>query len=238
VAPQALVLASFTALGPQSVRTLGVALLATDEGVYLRYSDAPASAADGPLPTQSAIAGLLAAPHNGAAVLYVTAEAAIPLAQLVELLRLLPAERPVALALALPAGTQVPVTSPQQTAQVCADGLPPLAEGSAEGELDSREIVAALGPLKQAAQDCLQNAQGRARAGGRLVLALRIDKSGAVQESCAQEDAIGDAALAACVLASSRDLRFPAPRPPGPVDVLLPLSLVPTGSAQERALCE
>jgi hypothetical protein len=237
-ASQALVLASFTTLGAQSVRALGVALVATDEGVYLRYSDAPASAADGPLPVQSAIARLLSAAHNESAVLYVTAEAATPLAQLVELLRLLPAGRPVALALALPAGTHVPVAGSQANAQVCADGLPALGEGSPEGALDSREIVAALGPLKQAAQACLENAQGRARAGGRLVLALRIDERGAVRESCAQEDAIGDAVLAACVLASTRDLRFPAPHPAGLVDVLLPLSLVPSSGSPQRPLCD
>jgi hypothetical protein len=237
-AQPAIALAAFTTLGPESTRALGVALLLTDEGVQLRYSDAAASDADGPLPAQAAIERLLAAPHNADATLYVTAEAAIPLAQLVELLRLLPTDRTVALVLLLPQGTSVPARKTEASRQLCSDGLPEPAAGAVEGSLDSRAILAALGPLKSDAQSCLTTAQGQARAGGRLALALRIGEDGRVQEGCIQEDAIGDATLEACVMASARALRFPTPDPRGFVDVRLPLVLAPVGTPAQHALCE
>jgi hypothetical protein len=234
----ALALAGFTTIGPESAHALGLALLLTDQGVYLRYSDGAASADDGPLPMQAAVARLLGAPHNANAVLYVTAEAATPLGQLVELLRELPAGRQVALASPLPPGTRLPAAQQAAPAQTCPDGLPEPSADSTEGSLDTQAIIAALGPLRKDAQACLAAAQGQARAGGRLAVALRITQDGRVQAACVQRDAIGDATLEACVLASARNLLFPPPDPPGFVDVHLPLALTPVGPGTQRPLCE
>jgi hypothetical protein len=233
-----LVLAAFTTFGAENLQAVGLALLLTDQGVYLRYSDASADARDGPLALESAIARLLAAPHNAEAALYLSAEADLPLAKLIELLRLLPGQRSVTFALALPSGTHVPTQTVQLTPQRCPDGLPEPIEGSDEGELAASAIVPALAPLRVQAQACLEQARGAARAGGRLTLAMRIAADGRVQESCVQEDASGDAQLELCILTSARALQFPVPAPAGFVDVRLPLSLTPASVASQRALCE
>jgi hypothetical protein len=116
--------------------------------------------------------------------------------------------------------------------------LPAPAPGSPEGDLDAKAIVAQLGPLRAAAEACLAHARGPASAGGRLVLALRIAADGRTQQACLMEDAIGDAALAGCVIDAANALRFPAPSPAGFVDVHLPLALAPEGPPMQRALCE
>lgn len=233
------VLAAFTSFGPENLQALGLVLLLTDEGVYLRYTDAAAGAQDGPLPVETAIARLLAAPHNAHAALYVTAEAAVPIAQLAELLRSLPQDRSVALVLALPPDTRVPIPIVEARGpQTCPAGLPEPAEASVEGELASQAILPALEPLRKQAQACLEQARGAARAGGRFVLALRIAQEGRVQDSCVQEDATEDALLELCILASARALRFPRPDPAGFVDLRLPLSLAPASAPAQRPLCE
>jgi hypothetical protein len=232
-------LASFTALPPQSLRAPAVALLIGDAGVYVRYGDGPASDADGPLAIADAVPHLLAQPRATAAVLYVAAEEATPLARLAELLRALPHGRSVALAQLLPPGTRLPALSagaPPQRA--CPDGLPEPAAGSAEGALEPAAIVQALAPLREGARGCLHDATGSARAGGRLVLALRIGPDGSVQHACLLEDGIGDAAIAACVLQSARSARMPQPNPTGFVDVHVPLSLAPEAAPVVRPYCE
>jgi hypothetical protein len=233
-----LVLATFTALAPGALRSPVVALLLTDEGTYLRYGSTRASDADGPLPAQAAVARLLAAPGNRGATLYVAAEAAVSLAELVALLRLLPAEHEVVLGLPLPAGTRLPSVAAAAQPDLCPEGLPTPGEQSVEGALEPRAIVAALAPLRSDAQACLDRARGQARAGGRLVLALRIGEDGRAQAACLAEDGIGDPALGSCVLSSARALRFPAPEPAGFVDVRLPLALSPAESPPQRALCD
>jgi hypothetical protein len=232
-------LASFTALSPQSLRAPAVALLVGEAGVYVRYGDGPAGDADGPLAIAEVTPHLLAQPRAAAAVLYVAAEDATPLARLAELLRALPHGRSIALAQLLPPGTRLPALGagapPQRS---CPDGLPEPAAGSAEGELDPAAIVQALAPLREGARACLHDATGSARAGGRLVLALRIGPDGAVQDACLLEDAIGDAAIGACVLQSARSTRMPQPNPAGFVDVHLPLSLTPQAAPAVRPFCE
>ncbi len=233
-----LALVAFTTLPPSALHAPALSLWLTDEGVYLRSGSAPAGAGDGPLQPRAAIARALAMPGTADGVLYVTAEAAAPMAELIALLRALPAERLVALALALPAGTRLPASTAQAAPQDCPGGLPPPPEQSSEGTLDPHAIVAALGPLRAQAEACLRNAQGRARAGGRLVLALRIEADGRAGAACLRDDPIGDPALAACVIAAARGLRFPIPNPPGFVDVHLPLALTPEGPPAQHGVCE
>jgi hypothetical protein len=238
-AEPALVLGAFSAVVPDAARLPAVALVLTDEGVYLRYGNTHAGAADGPLPIEAAVARLLAEPGNAQAILYVSAEAAVRVADLAQLLRLLPADHAVALAIALPQGTTLPVARAIAPAvQTCPEGLPEVPADSAEGDLDAQAVVAALPPLRAAAQDCLDSAFGAARAGGRIALALRVAPDGSVADACVMKDAIGDAALAACVLSSALGLHFPRPAPPGVVDVHLPLVLTPAGPVAQRALCE
>lgn len=233
----ALGLAAFTALPPQVLRASAVAVIATERGVYLRYSDAHATDADGPLELAAVVPRLLGA-HAGQPVLFVSAEAGVPVAQLAALLRALPHGRSVALAQVLPPGTRLPQVSAPQAVQTCPDGLPEPAADSAEGALDPQQIVDSLGPLRAGASACLASATAEARAGGRLVLALRIGADGAVQDACLLQDGIADAALAACVLQSARALRLPPPDPPGFVDVHVPLALTPQSPARPQALCE
>jgi hypothetical protein len=232
-------LASFTALSPQSLRAPAVALLIGDAGIYVRYGDGPASDADGPLAIADVTPHLLAQPRAAAAVLYVAAEDATPLARLAELLRTLPHERQVALAQPLPPGTRLPPLATAAPLQrLCPDGLPEPPAGSAEGELDPAAIVQALAPLREGARACLHDATGAARAGGRLVIALRIAADGSVQDACLLADGIGDAAISECVLQSARSARLPQPNPAGFVDVHLPLALAPEAAPAVRPFCE
>jgi hypothetical protein len=232
--------AAFTALSPQSLRAPVVALLLGDAGAYLRYGDGPASEADGPLAIDAVVPRLLAQPRAQDAVLYVAAEEGTPLARLAELLRALPHDRRIALAQLLPTGTRLPplVAQTPPAQQLCPDGLPEPEAASREGELDPAAAMQALAPLRDGARACLQDATGAARAGGRVVLALRVGETGAVQHACLLQDGIGDAALAACVLQSARSARLPAPTPAGFVDLHVPLSLTPEPLPALRALCE
>jgi len=235
-----LALASFTALSPEALRAPVVALLIGDAGAYLRYGDGAASEADGPIAIDAVVPRLLAQPRAQGAVLYVAAEDGTPLVALAELLRALPSGRSIALAQVLPPGTRVPPIAAQAPPdqQLCLDGLPEPAAGSNEGELDPAVALEALAPLRDGARACLQDATGAARAGGRIVLALRVGANGAVEHACLLQDGIGDAALGACVLQSARSVRMPAPSPSGFVDLHLPLALTPEALPERRALCE
>jgi hypothetical protein len=236
-----LALTAFTSLPAESVRASVVALVLTDQGVYVRFG-ANAVGGDGHAQTiEAAVARVLAAPGNSDGVLYVSAEATTPLSALAQLLRTLPVTQRVALSIVLPPGTSLPAAAPAAAASAadhCSEGLPDLGADEAEGELDSAAIAGALGPLQSAARECIDSAAGPARAGGRFAIALRIGRDGGVTHACLQQDTAGDATLAACVLAGARQLRFPAPQPAGSVDVLVPLSLTPRPIPLQRALCE
>jgi hypothetical protein len=233
----ALVLTSFTAVVPQAARAPALAVALTDAGAYLRYGASQASDADGPLLLDALITRLHAA--DGDALIYVTAEAAVAIADVVALLRLLPVEREVALAIALPSSTTLPSASAALAPAVdrCPEGQPEIDADAAQGDLDQSAVLSAIAPLRVQAQDCLDAARGPARAGGRVALAVRVAADGSVARACMLSDAIGDPALAECVLSSARALRFAAPKPSGVVDVHLPLSLQPAGPSSQRALC-
>src|SRR5262249_40567563 len=162
-------------------------------------------------PAEAALERLLAAPHNDVATLYLSAEATTPVAKLIELTRGLPNGRPIALASVLPLGTHVPPAAARGDAQLCSDALPEPAAKRAEGELSANAIMAEIGPLREDAQRCFNQAVGGARAGGRLTLAFRIAEHGEVETACLVSDSIGSPDLASCVTESARKLRFPNP---------------------------
>lgn len=231
-----LALATFTTTATATARAPAALLVVTHAGVFLRYGDRDASPRDGPLAPDAAVARVGALPEHA---LYVTAEHDTRLSEVHALLARLPAERPVALAVALPAGTRLPqpASLAETTSQACPGGLPEPVAGATEGDLAPADIVAALAPLREAATQCLQSARSAAIAGGKLTLALRIAPDGRVRDACAAQDGIGDPALIECVVEFVRGVRFPAPSPAGFVDVQLPLDLTSVGPPPQRAIC-
>lgn len=232
-------LAAFTALDASSRRLPVVALFVTARGAYLRHGQRYAETQDGPLDASALQVRLDTLSRREHFVLYVTAEAAVPLTDLYATLATLADTQPTALAVALPEGTVLPTARPPEDATrlACPAGLPEPAADAVEGELSAASILGALDPLRAAAQRCLEQASGPAAAGGRLVLGMRIDASGAPQTLCLIEDAIGDAVLSSCVVESARALRLPRPDPSGFVDVHLPLQLSPITRPPPRPVC-
>jgi hypothetical protein len=239
-AEPALILAGFTAVPVTSLRASLAAIILTDEGAYVRTGAQQYAEQDGPLAPDAAVQRWIQQPHAPSTTLYVSAEYAVPMSALVALLRKLPAETGVALAIVLPEGTRLPPSpTPQQSPPaLCPDGLPEPAAALPEGALDTSVLIDALAPLREQAARCLDGVHGAARAGGRLTLALRIAADGTVQDTCLLTDAIGDAALAGCVLDSARLLHLPVPNPAGFVDVHLPLLLEPTSAPTLRSICD
>lgn len=225
-----------TTLPPRREPALVWAL--TDEGVYVRSSEAPTDLR--PVPLES-----LAAPSPSVGALFVTAEASTSLERLARLLALVPPELSgrVGLAVALAPGTRLPAPpgsaeGPDARAGLCPDGLPELAEGVPLGDLRAEVIVQSLGPLRQGAELCVTGTQGPGAAGGRVVLAMRIGADGTIDEACVREDATDDPALRECLLRAARSIALPAPSPPGVVDVELPLALAPLATQRQAPLCE
>lgn len=239
-AEPSLVLAGFTAVPVTSLRAPLAAIVLTDEGAYVRTGAQHHAEQDGPLALDAAVQRWLEQQHASGATLYVSAESAVPIATLATLLRKLPVDTVVALAVVLPDGTRLPPSStPQQsTRPLCPEGLAEPADGSVEGSIDTNVLLAALAPLREQAAQCLDGVRGAARVGGRLALALRIAADGTVQDTCLLTDAIGDAALADCVLDSARSLHVPVPNPPGFVDVHLPFVFGPMSTPTQRTVCD
>jgi hypothetical protein len=236
---QGLSLVALTSVPPEAARAAVTGVFLTPDGAYLRYGQRDASpGADGPLGPEALVTRLLAVERGEPSTLFVTAEADVPVSDLWSLLRTLPGDRSVALATPLPPGTALPNPGrPSTPAPRCPDGLPPLAEGETPGDLDRHAVIAALPPLHRAGADCMARARGAAATGGTLTLALRVGPDGTVADACLLADDTRDAALGACLLEAARTLQFPAPSPPGPVDLHLPLSLIPTGLTIQRATC-
>lgn len=240
-----LALASFTAAAP----THGaLALVLTDRGIALRPASAhTASLHEGArvqpsstmqtrasLSLQEALAQLANQP---AALVFVTAEAALPLSKLYETLAALDARGVfVVLAVALASDVRLPPPVAARVRPVrCDDGLS--ATDAPEGALDANALRQGLTPLRERVLACLTQGDAPGAAGGRLRLALRIAASGGVQEACVPEDGIGDPGVAACVVELARTLRFAPPAPSGVVDIELPLVLEPSASPTQRPLC-
>lgn len=211
----------------------------TDRGVYVRSTEGAAGV--GPGSVEDA-ADALGAP-DAVGALFVTAESGVSLARLADVLRAIPdaLSGRVGLAVALAEGTRLPeppATAPPTEDASCPGGLPPLAEDAPIGRLRPEAIVGSLGPLRQAAATCVGAAEGEGAGGGRVALAIRIGPGGLVQEACAVEDATNDPSLRACLARAARTTAFPAPDPPGAVDVQLPLVLAPLPSQRQRPLCD
>ncbi len=212
----------------------------TERGAYVRSSAAAARELD-PIPVARLGATLPSASAVGA--LFVTAEAGTPLSRLTEALAAIPAELSgrVGLAVPLAAGTRLPAAPRAEegdaSAGACPNGLSELPESAPEGDLRPDVIVQSLGPLRQAAATCVSATQGPGAAGGRVALALRIGPDGRVHEACAVRDETNDPALRECLVRAARAVAFPAPSPPGFLDVELPLALAPLESQRQAPLC-
>jgi len=232
-------LAAFTALDASSRRLPVVVLFVTARGAYLRHGQRYAETQDGPLDASALQVRLDTLSRREHYVLYVTAEAAVPLTDLYATLATLADTQPTALAVALPEGTVLPAArAPEDATRLaCPTGLPEPAVDAVEGELAAASILGALDPLRAAAQRCLEQASGPAAAGGRLVLGMRINAAGAPETLCLIEDGIGDAVLSSCVVESARALRLPQPNPAGFVDVHVPLQLAPITRPPPRPVC-
>jgi hypothetical protein len=239
--PFDIALAAFTTTTPASARHPAVVVFVTDAGVYLRQSDAEMdTAARGPMPLDSLGPLLAARAARGPYLLFLTAEANTPVRTVSETLAFLPERNnEVGLAVPLSAGTRLPEPAgiAPDRGLWCARGLPSPAEDAAEGNLPVAALREALLPLSEGAQKCLGAARGAAAAGGKVMLAIRIDEEGRPETVCLVQDEIGDAALGRCLLESARAVDFPAPEPPGFVDVHLPLRLTPAGIERQRAVC-
>lgn len=225
-----------TTLPPRREPALVWAL--TDEGVYVRSSREPMSAA--PI----ALDALSLPEPDAVGALFITAEAGTSLERLAQLLARAPdalAGR-VGLAVALAPETRLPeiagASAPvDPRAHLCPGGLPALADDAPLGDLRPDAIVQRLDPLRQAASACVSASEGPGAAGGRVVLGIRIGPGGVVTDACAVEDATADPALRGCLVRAARSVAFPAPSPDGSVDVQLPLLLAPLALQHQAPLC-
>jgi len=232
-------LVAFTTTSSAAARRPAIAAIATLAGVFLRSADSSVRAHPEAMPVDAA--GTLLSQLPGPAVVYVSAEAAVPLDALARLLRVVPNRFEVALAVALPKGTRLPPTAAAADSGselLCPAGLPEPAPDAAEGELEPAGLRQALAPLEAAALSCALTTGGQALSGGRLVLGLRIDPDGRARTACLVSDAIGEVLLRRCVVRAARGLALPKPSPAGFVDVHLPLELTLVGPSPQRPLCE
>lgn len=229
-------LVAFTTTSPAAVKLPAVALFATQRGVLLRAADAGIRAHPEVMTRDQA--GVLLAALPGPATIYATADRDLDLHALLAALELVPNRFEIALAVALPKGTQLPAAAPVDPSALCPAGLPAPAGSEREGDLSSAAAQQAVTPLREAALSCALNAGGRALLGGRLVLALRIGADGRARETCFVADEIGEAALRRCLLSAARDLPFPRPNPAGFADLQVPLQLSLAGPSPQRARCE
>jgi hypothetical protein len=216
------VLAAFTHTPPRLDRPVAIVVM-TDRGAHVRRLDAP-----GDSPVFSDPAGAAAAIGEGALV-FVTAEASVPLATIREWT----GGRATAFAVPLVSDTRLPDRAVPNDEGLCAEGLPELADGEPVGDLDREVLVDALGRLREEARRCFEQSSA---GGGTLTIALRIGADGAVGSACAIDDDARDHVLRTCVLASARAVHFPPPDPPGSLDVHLPLEFV-TSDEPTTAFC-
>jgi hypothetical protein len=230
------ILLPFTTTSPGAVKLPTVALFATAQGVYLRGAKSllPGAPTTALSPDQ---AGAWLARLSDPAAIYVTAERTLELRRLVELLKLIPNQHEVALAVALPKGTKLPAPAADGGEGLCPEGLPDPGAKEVEGNLDPAAVRSALTPLKDAALSCAISSGGKALLGGKLVLALRIGADGRAHQACFVSDAISEPLLRRCLLAHVHDLALPAPSPAGFADVHLPLQLELAGPKPQRATC-
>jgi hypothetical protein len=230
-APSPLTLAALTTLAGSPDHS-AIVLALTPRGVYVLRTDAANDLR--PIDVAHAVA---AAPAD--ATVFVTASAAMPMTDVVALLRALgPRDGRIALAALLPDGATMPADAASaDEAPICADGLPPLPDDAPVGEADPASLRASLSVFGPAAEACV--ATSASGLGGLVRIAFRIGPDGHVRDACVSEDRAGDATLRACIVEAVRAVAFPAPTG-GSVDVELPLRLDVEHDAahHQRALCE
>ena len=232
--PSPLVAVALTTTAGAPSRT-GALLVQTAAGVYVLRTDVASAPAAMDLEAAAA-----AVRSMDVASVFVTADANVSLVDVARLLAALPSslEGRVALAAVLPEDARAPEDAappPTTDSAICADGLPPLPDDAAVGDLDADAVRAGLSSLVPAGQACV--ATSASGLGGVVRVAFRIDATGHVGAACVREDATGDATLRACLVAALEALSFPAPS--GAVDVELPLRLEVAHDAahHQRALC-
>jgi hypothetical protein len=229
-------LLAFTTTTPRSAKLPAVAMVLSGPGVFLRGAAMPLRAHPEALTPQAAATLLRGLPDH--AIVYISAEAGVPVEQLVAALRSVPDRFEVALAVALPKGTRLPAPAARGSELLCPDGLPEPAADAVEGSLDAATLRQVLAPLRDAGLSCALGVGGLALQGGRLEIGLRISPDGRARELCMVGDTIGEPVLRRCVIEAARSLQFPAPSPAGFVDVHLPLELTLEGPTAQRALCD
>lgn len=228
---------ALTALTASVPTHAAVAVLVTDEGVYVRTTVGEAAR---PLPfVVSELPEVLAAlaPAAGSWTAFVTAESQVPLSLVAQVLQALPYPRAeVALAVPLTPGTRLP-SAPAAPAEAnrCPDGLPETDEP--EGELSVAALRAGLQSMVDGAGECLRTTQGAGAAGSRLRVAFRVAADGSTAAACLSADEPRDDTLGRCVLNLARGMRFTAPAPSGSVDAELPLALKPDQGLRQAPLC-
>jgi hypothetical protein len=229
-APSSLVFASLTDFPP--LRD-AIVLTITDRGVSLR-STAQSGTLQAALAPQAK--SLSALGSLDGVIAFVSAEAAVPVSELYELLEELQRlGARTAFAVNLAPGTPLPAPAPVANVQRCPDGLSETT--LPEGNLELDALLTGVSSLKEHAPDCLTRGGAQGAAGGKLTVALRIDAQGQVSESCIRADELGDPAIAACVLELTRKLAFPPPQPSGVVDAELPLVLRPHSAPAQAPVC-
>jgi hypothetical protein len=229
------VLLAFTTTTPQAVRNPIVALFVTRGGTFVRAADPVLRAQRAALSNEAAAA--LLTRLSGPAVVYVTAEAEVPLRSLLELLRAIPNRLEIGLAVALLKTTRLPPPAAEDRTGLCPDGLPAPGKNEREGSLAANDAQTAFGPLRDAALSCALATGGRALLGGHLVLGMRLAADGSAPHVCFVADAVGEPMLRRCLISAARDLHLPAPKG-GFVDLNVPLELALVGPPAQRASCE
>ncbi len=230
-----LAIVAFTATPPPSGSS-GAAIFLTDQGIYTR--PAGVGEAHGPLPFTEGL-GAARATVAASPMTLIAAESGIALSAMRNLLERLPREASAKIALGVTLAPDVRLPEPASREDdgrgMCPDGLP--AQAGDVGELSPQAIVGALGPLREAAQRCMSTATLPGAAGTRVGLAMRIGADGRLTHACITEDSASDPALRGCLLDAARATQFPAPNPPGTVDAVLPMELIPDPSLTQALLC-
>lgn len=228
---------------PPSAREQALIIFVTDQGIYGRSSNVAVPIGwDGALNPEQLGALLrkerekLSSSVDG---IYITAERDITLEQVKRLLvDLTPLQVPVALAAALAKDTRQPPKKEASSELLCPRGLPPLDPGTAYGTLEARQLQEARKTLQERAETCMEHASGTSAEGNTLNLTLRLDKSGRLIQACFVNDEIGDVGLRQCVNQALKEVRFPAPEPPGIVDINIPLRFVYLPAFAQQPICQ
>lgn len=230
-----LMLATVTA-APFPEPASALALLLTRRGVHLRSTD-PHRPTRATLSSAEAAQTVREAREYG--LLLVAADADVPLANVIALLRTLEdTGRRVALAAILPSGTRLPETDfvdPSSPVD-CPSGLPMLAPEAALGDADPAALTPVVQAFRANVESCLRTAGSPPGDDPQVLLAIRLGPDGRVGEACVMEHREAHPALRACLVGEARRLRFPAPDPPGYVDVVQRLRF--DGASPARLVCE